>query len=107
DALGGIATAVLAILGMTSFDPEGMAGIATIVLGAALLIQGGTIFSEYASCFVPLAESIDIDRGGGEGLSAMLLAGASGIVLGVLALLSIAPVTLIAIAIIVFGSALI
>jgi hypothetical protein len=34
DAIGGIAAGVLAILGLTGFDPEGMASIATIVLGA-------------------------------------------------------------------------
>jgi len=104
DALGGIAAAVLAIIGLTGFDPEGMAGIATIVFGAALLIQGGTILSEY----MQLAASGDFMAAApdNDGLPAMFLAGAAGIVLGVLALLHIAPVSLISIAVMAFGSAL-
>ena len=43
---------------------------------------------------------------GGGGLSALFLVGASGIVLGVLALLNIAPQTLVATAIIAFGGAM-
>ncbi len=106
DALGGIAAAVLAILGLTGFDPAGMAGIATIVFGAALLVQGGTILSEYAEIiFRNGITTAAIDRMGGEGLSAMFLAGAGGIVLGVLALLGIASVALTAVAAIAFGSA--
>jgi hypothetical protein len=45
DAVGGIATAVLAIVALTGFARDTMAPIATIVFGAALLIQGGTILS--------------------------------------------------------------
>jgi hypothetical protein len=107
DALGGVATAVLAIIGLTGFDAEGMAGIATIVFGAALLVQGGTIVSEYANIIVPAAGSSSMERTGGEGLSAMFLVGAAGVVLGVLALLGIASVTLTTVAVIAFGSALI
>ncbi len=107
DAVGGLAAAVLAILGLTGFDPVGMAAIATIVFGAALLIQGGTILSEYSQVIFPTGmTSVSIDRLGGEGLSAMFLVGAAGIVLGVLALLGIGSVALPAIATIAFGSAL-
>jgi len=105
DALGGIAAAVLAIVGLTGFDPVGMAGIATIVFGAALLIQGGTILTEYAQITLPSEASPRMT--GGEGLSTMFLVGAAGIVLGVLALLGIAPMALIAISVIAFGSALV
>jgi hypothetical protein len=97
---------VLAIIGLTGFDPEGMAGIATIVLGAALLIQGGTILTEYSNVIFATATPVSVDRIGGEGLSAMFIVGAGGIVLGVLALLGIASGTLTAIAVIAFGSAL-
>lgn len=113
DAIGGIATGILAIIGLTGFDPTGMAGIATIVFGAALLIQGGTILSEYAHLlFAPTgaaapAPSLGGQTLGGEGLSAMFLVGAGGLVLGVLALLGIASMNLTAIAVIAFGSALV
>jgi len=106
DALGGIAAVVLSIVGLTGVDPAGMAGIATVVLGAALLIQGGSILSEYAHILFPAEPGVG-DGVRADGLSAMLLVGAGGIVLGVLALLGIATTGLTAIAAIAFGSALI
>jgi hypothetical protein len=108
DAIGGIATAVLAIVALTGFSPETIAAIATIVFGAALLIQGGTILSEYAHIVLPAAGAQpSVERFGGGGLSALFLVGIAGVVLGVLALLGIASAHLIAIAIIAFGSALV
>jgi len=106
DAVGGIATIVLAIVGLTSFDPQGMAGIAAIVFGAALLVQGGTILSEYAHVMLPSGNLVEPDALRGEGLTALLMAGAGGIVLGVLALLNIASTQLTSVAVIAFGSAL-
>jgi hypothetical protein len=108
DAIGGIATGVLAILGLTGFDPEGMAGIATIVLGAALMIQAGAILSEYTHIlFQSETTSAAHVLSGGDALGAMLMVGASGIVLGVLALLGIASATLISIAVIAYGGTLV
>jgi hypothetical protein len=106
DALGGIATIVLAIIGLTAFDPLGMAGIATIVFGAALLVQGGTILSEYAYKLLPSEALMEPNTVHTEGLSALLLAGAAGIVLGVLALLGIASIQLTSVAVIAFAGAL-
>lgn len=106
DAIGGIAVAVLAIIGLTGFDPERMAGIATIVLGAALLIQGGTILSEYAHVYETATVSSS-DRVGGDGLAAMFVVGAGGLVLGVLALLGLVAVDMTGIAVIAYGSALV
>jgi hypothetical protein len=105
DALAGIAAVVLSIVGLTGIDPAGMTGIATVVLGAALLIQGGSILSEYAHIAFPSELGV-ADSLRGEGLTAILLTGAGGIVLGVLALLGIATAGLTAIAAIAFGSAL-
>ena len=107
DAIGGIAVAILAIIGLTGFDAERMAGIATIVLGAALLIQGGTILSEYAQVYQAAASPPAADRVGGDGLAAMFVVGAGGLVLGVLALLGLVPVDMTAIAVIAYGSALV
>lgn len=108
DAIGGIAAGVLAILGMTGMDPEGMAGIATIVLGAAFLIQAAAITTEYADMLQ--GASVRGTPGalaGGDGLAAMFIVGTAGVVLGVLALLGIAPTTLVAVAVIAFGGALV
>jgi hypothetical protein len=110
DAIGGIATAVLAIIALTGFAPEVLAGVATIVFGAALIIQGGTLLSEYSSLILPsgaTATSVATEAFAGDGVSAMLVVGASGVVLGILALLGIAPATLTAVAVIAFGSALV
>lgn len=107
DAIGGIATAILAIIGLTGFDAERMAGIATIVLGASLLIQGGTILSEYAQVFHAGPNHGSAERVGGDGIAAMFMVGAGGLVLGVLALLGMVSVALTGIAVIAYGSALV
>ena len=84
--MGGIATIVLAIIGLSGVKPDVLVSIATIVFGAALLIQGGAMLSEFAQTEVtPDANAAS----GGGGLSALFLVGVGGIVLGVLALLGI------------------
>lgn len=108
DALGGIAAGVLAIIGLNGFDPEGMAGIATIVLGAAFLVQAGAILSEYTHIVSRAGDgAVSGDMMGNDGLAAMFLVGAAGIVLGVLALLGIVSAELTAIAVIAYGAALV
>ncbi|HTX23682.1 MAG TPA: hypothetical protein VMD03_03410 [Steroidobacteraceae bacterium] len=110
DAIGGIATAVLAIVALTGFDPRALAGVATIVFGAALLIQGGTLLSEYSSLVLPSganASSAATESLAGDGLSAMLIVGVAGVALGVLALLGIESTVLTASAVIAFGGALV
>jgi hypothetical protein len=110
DAIGGIATAVLAIIALTGFAPEALAGVATIVFGAALIIQGGTLLSEYSNLVFPsraTATSVATEAFAGDGVSAMLVVGATGVVLGILALLGIAAAILTSVAVIAFGSALV
>jgi hypothetical protein len=108
DAIGGIATMVLAIVALAGIASATIPAIATIVFGAALLIQGGAMLSEYSHIIFPTgAANTSADQFGGSSLSAVFLVGAAGVVLGVLALLGIAPATLTAIAVIAFGSALI
>lgn len=107
DAIGGIATAVLAIIGLAGWHPELLAGVATIVFGAALLIQGGTLLSEYSQVFTPAgALQTASDAAGGDGLAAMFPVGIAGIVLGILALLGIASYSLTSASVIAFGAAL-
>jgi hypothetical protein len=100
DALGGIAAIVLAIIGLAGVHPEVLVSIATIVFGAALLIQGGTMLSEFAM------EPEGGSAAGGGGLTALFLVGVAGIVLGVLALLGLHAAMLTSIAVIAFGAAL-
>jgi hypothetical protein len=107
DTIGGIATIVLAIVALAGVHPMTVLPIAVIVFGATLLIQGGTLVSEYESIMFPGgATSAVPEQFGVAGLSTLFLVGVGGIVLGILALLGSAPGTLTAIAIIAFGTAL-
>jgi hypothetical protein len=108
DAIGGIATIVLAIVALAGIASGTIPAIAIIVFGAALLIQGGAMLSEYSHIIFPTgAANASVEQFGGGSLSAVFMVGAAGVVLGVLALLGIAPAALTAIAVIAFGSALI
>jgi hypothetical protein len=104
DALGGIATIILAIIGLSGVKPEVLVSISTIVFGAALLIQAGAMLSEFAE--IETVQDTDVGTGGG-GLSALFLVGIAGIVLGVLALLDIHASVLTAAAVIAYGAALV
>ncbi|HUI21182.1 MAG TPA: hypothetical protein VLZ74_09075 [Methylocella sp.] len=108
DALGGIATIVLAIVGLAGVHPQLLISIATIVFGVALLIEGGTMLTEYVRVAFPSgAAEPAIGTFSGNSLSAVFLVGAAGIILGVLALLGIHAEVLTSVAIIAFGTALV
>ena len=108
DAVGGIATVVLAVIGLARTEPETLAAIATIVFGAALLIQAGTMLSEYAGIiFPPGATEFTVGQVGGGSMSAVFLGGAAGIILGILAVLGINPGVLVSVAVIIYGAALV
>ncbi|KAF0209910.1 MAG: hypothetical protein FD139_2097 [Methylocystaceae bacterium] len=108
DAIGGLATVVIAIVGLSGVNAPMMASIATIVFGVALLVQGGTMLSEYAQIIFPAgSRTTNVEGFGGSSLSVVFLVGVAGIVLGVLSLLGIEPATLTPIAAIAFGSALV
>jgi hypothetical protein len=103
DAVGGIATVVLAIIGLAGVKPDIMVSIATVVFGAALLIQGGAMLTEFALIDAP--ESGAPATGGG--ISALFLVGFGGIVLGILALLGVFAPVLTSVSAIAFGAALV
>lgn len=108
DAIGGVATIVLVIVGLVGIAPWKMVTIATIVFGVALLIQGGAMLSEYAQIIFPAGtRTASFEQFGGGSLSVVFLAGVAGIVLGVLALLGISPAVLTPIATITYGTALV
>lgn len=98
-AAGGVALAILGIIGVL---PVVLGSIATIAVGVALFLGGGAI----ASRSLKVAHSgVRRQIVGGLGMEA--LAGLSGAVLGLLALLGISPLALLSVAAIVLGSALI
>jgi hypothetical protein len=107
DAIGGVATIVLAIIGLSGAKPEMLVAIATIVFGAALLVQGGAMLSEYVGIIFPEGVgNVSMDQFGGSSLSALFMAGAAGIVLGILALVGVQSQILTSVAIIAFGAGL-
>jgi hypothetical protein len=95
---------VLAIIGLAGVNPEILVSIATIVFGAALLIQGGAMLTEFAT-IGGASESESATSGGG--LSALFLVGFAGMVLGVLSLLGVHSGVLTAVSAIAFGGALV
>jgi hypothetical protein len=107
EALCGAATVVLAIIGLAGTLPGYMASIATIAFGVALLAQGGAIAARWSRLLretQPHEWDTRTELGGGMG--AEFLAGGAGVVLGILGLLGLYTATLIPIAVIVFGGAL-
>jgi hypothetical protein len=106
EAIASIAAAVLTILGVAHVVPTFLVAIATIAFGAALLLYDGTTLGECAHLAAQGGEGTSAPLSGG-GLSAVLLAGIGGVILGILALLGISTLGLTAIAVIAFGSALI
>jgi hypothetical protein len=107
DAIGGAATVVLAIIGLAGTNADILLSIATIVFGAALLIQSGTILSELANVMFPNGTSERTDEFSAAGVSVVFLVGVAGIVLGILALIGLYPPILTSIAVITFGAALV
>lgn len=108
ETISALVTIVLTILGLAHVVPEFLVAIATIVFGATLLLRGSTMIAQYARMSVQSgAERSSVASVGDNGLSAMLLAGAAGVVLGILAILGISTNELTAIAVIAFGAALI
>jgi hypothetical protein len=106
EAIGSIVAVVLAILALAHVAPNFLVAIATIAFGAALLLHGAAMLGAYARLSTQAGTATAAAVGGG-GLSSVLLAGAGGIVLGILALLGISTLELTAIAVIAFGAALI
>lgn len=104
DAVGGIATVVLAIIGLSGVYPDVLLSIAVIVFGVALLVEGGALLTEFAGFE---SETAAGQVGSSGGLSALFLVGAAGIILGVLALIGIHASVLNSAAIIAFGAALV
>lgn len=106
EAIGGIGAVVLAILGLVGVMPEDMAAIATLAVGVALLLQGLAVAIRFSNLFSQTGRSLADAAELGGGMGAEFLGGAAGGILGLLAILNIAPMTLMSIAIIVFGASL-
>jgi hypothetical protein len=99
---------VLAILGLAGASPTTMVAVGSILLGTAILFQGGAEAARYRRMIREMLEPAlaglhTLEVGGG--IAAESLAGIAGIAFGVIALLSAASVTLCAVALVAFGAA--
>jgi hypothetical protein len=102
EALGGAGVIVLAILGLVHVDPSLLASIATIVLGAAFLVEGGALAARFMR--VARRETTTARESVGGDVAMESMCGAAGIVLGILAIVGIYPMVLVPAAVIVFGA---
>ena len=102
EVVAGVGAIVLAVLGLIGVFPLTMAAIATIAIGAAILLEGGAIAARMRLA----ADGMETRRTIGGGVSAEMLGGGAGVVLGVLALVGLLPLVLLPIAVLVYGATL-
>ncbi|HLH11853.1 MAG TPA: hypothetical protein VKV77_08245 [Methylovirgula sp.] len=107
ESVAGLAVVVLTILGLAGVAPDFLAAIATIIFGVGLLLYGAAAVAEVGRMFSGYSEGQTVVELAASGLSTIFLAGAAGIVLGILALIGKVPVSLVAISAIGYGGALI
>jgi hypothetical protein len=101
EGAAGIAVIVLMVIALAGISVGALASIATIVIGVGLLVQAFNSAAEGAKIVNP-GTGVEL---GGE-VMVDCLAGVTGIVLGILALVGINVVHLLPAALIVFGGAL-
>jgi len=83
-----------------------LTAVATLCIAVMLLFEGAAVAPEFKHLLAFL-EGGTLDKSElGSGLTMEMLAGVTGIVLGILALLMVAPYTLLSVAIIVYGGGL-
>jgi hypothetical protein len=99
--------AVLSILGFVGVFPNDLAAVAVIGLGVGFLFQGANVVLRYTELLNEAGGSSKTRTGEvSREMAAEFLAGAAGIVLGILALFKIEPMTLMSVAVISYGGAL-
>jgi hypothetical protein len=106
EGLGGAAAVILAIIGLAGSLPRYMAAVATIAIGVAFIAQGGTVAARWSALRESAGGVEHATTEFGAGMSAELLGGAAGIVLGILALIGLVPNLLLPVALLVFGGTL-
>ena len=103
EALAGAAALVLAIVGLAGMASTYMMTIGVIALGVAFLFDGAVAFTRTWNG-AGEAGTAGAGTAADNQLSAEVLGGAAGVVLGVLALIGIVPQILCSCAILVFGA---
>ncbi len=103
EAVIGACVVALAIIGLASVYPFYLAPIATIAFGAGMLLAGSAVAASYARILHNAGRDKTELAAFGGGVSVEVFTGIAGIVLGILTLVGIDPLTLLPIAMIVFG----
>jgi len=105
EGIGAIGAIVLAIIGLAGVFPNVMAAIATIVIGAVILVEGGAIgVAGRWLVYQNVTEGRSFPLSGG--ITAEFFGGLAGVVLGILALFRATPDILLAAAVLIYGAAL-
>jgi hypothetical protein len=104
ETVGGLALIALGIVALARIYPGLIDSVNVVVAGVALLFMTISLSGELARVYsTPSRDLVETEFG--SGLSAGVMAGIAGIVLGILGILDIAQPTLISVAVIVFGAA--
>jgi hypothetical protein len=107
EATGGFAAIILSILSMANVAPLYLVPVITIVLGAALLFEGAAVASRYWRLPAEISTGRWSAMELAGGMIAQFVGGLTGVILGIVALAGSYPVTLSAVAVLVFGIVLI
>lgn len=106
EAAGSIAVIILSIIGLAQGTASAtIVAVTTIVLGAALLAEGGALAGEFSRLATLTGEPVAADSVL-SGMSLQVASGGVALVLGILALLGVSATTLTAAAAILVGAAL-
>lgn len=100
ESLFGLATMVLAVLGLIAIAPVALSSVMCIILGVAFTLGGGTVMSQFER-FSSSNYGARVRLGAGMALE--FFGGVAGIILGALSLMGVYPISLVAISAIVFG----
>ncbi len=107
EGIAGGAGVALAIIGLANIMPSYMIPVSTIALGVAFVFEGGAVARRFTRLFAEATKKWYDVSGLGSGLTAEVVGGITGIILGILTLLNVSPTILMPAAAIVFGGTLI
>ncbi len=107
EGIAGGAGVALSIIGLANILPSYMIPISTIALGVAFVFEGGAVAKRFARLLGETTKGRFDVSGSGSGLTAEVVGGITGIILGILTLLNVSPTVLMPAAAIVFGGTLV
>jgi hypothetical protein len=107
EGIAGGAGVALSIIGLANIMPHYMIPVSTIALGIAFVYEGGAVAKRFARLLGETTKGWFDVTGLGSGLTAEVVGGITGIILGILTLLNVSPLVLMPAAAIVFGGTLV